>query len=84
MEKIEVFGLLVVGKIVVFIGLLECMMWDEVKVMVEWFGVKVFGFVLKKMDFVIVGFGVGFKFKKVIEFDIEVIFEDGWFELVGV
>lgn len=39
--------------------------WDEVKVMIEVVGGKVVGFVLKKIDFVVVGEEVGFKLEKV-------------------
>lgn len=83
MEKFVVDSF-VIGKIVVFIGMLECMIWVEVKVSVEVFGVKVVGLVSKKIDYLVVGFGVGFKVKKVEELGIMILIEDEWFDLIGL
>lgn len=45
-------------------------------------GVKIVGLVSVKIDFVVVGFGVGLKLKKVVEFGIDVIDEVGWVVIV--
>lgn len=72
----------IIGKMLVFIGMLEKMICVEVKVWVEVFGVYVVGLVLVKMDLLIVGLGVGFKVKKVVDLGIKVIFEDEWLVIV--
>lgn len=46
-------------------------------------GVKVFGLVLKKIDYLVVGLGVGLKVKKVVDFGVEMLIEDDWFKLIG-
>lgn len=81
-EKFKVDGSLVVGKIVVFMGKLEKMICDEVKVCVECLGVKVVGLVFKKIDFLVVGSGVGLKVKKVVDLGVEIIDEDGWIVMI--
>ncbi|MEM9632191.1 MAG: NAD-dependent DNA ligase LigA [Pseudomonadota bacterium] len=82
-EKIDASGSPVAGKTVVFTGSLERMTRDEAKAMAERFGAKVSGSVSKKTDLVVAGPGAGSKLKKAQELDIEVISEDGWFDLVG-
>lgn len=72
----------VAGKTVVFTGSLEKMTRDEAKAMAERLGAKVAGSVSKKTDLVVAGPGAGSKLDKAKEFDVEVIDEDGWFELV--
>lgn len=52
-------------KIVVFIGKLIWLICEEVKEMIENFGGKVIGSVLKKIDIVVVGEDVGSKLIKV-------------------
>ncbi|MBO6510905.1 MAG: NAD-dependent DNA ligase LigA [Roseibium sp.] len=82
-EKIDASGSPVAGKTVVFTGSLERMTRDEAKAMAERFGAKVSGSVSKKTDLVVAGPGAGSKLKKAQDLDVEVISEDGWFDLVG-
>ncbi|MBZ6075234.1 NAD-dependent DNA ligase LigA [Microvirga puerhi] len=73
----------VAGKTVVFTGSLEQMTREEAKAMAERLGAKVAGSVSKKTDIVVAGPGAGSKLDKAKEFDVQVLDEDGWFELVG-
>jgi DNA ligase (NAD+) len=73
----------VAGKTVVFTGALEQMTREEAKAMAERLGAKVAGSVSKKTDIVVAGPGAGSKLNKAKEFDVQVMDEDGWFELVG-
>lgn len=82
-EKIDASGSPVAGKTVVFTGSLERMTRDEAKAMAERFGAKVSGSVSRKTDLVVAGPGAGSKLKKAQDLDVEVISEDGWFDLVG-
>ena len=72
----------VTGKTVVFTGTLVKMTRDEAKAMAERLGAKVAGSVSKKTDLVVAGPGAGSKLDKAKEFNVEVIDEDGWFELI--
>jgi DNA ligase (NAD+) len=73
----------VAGKTVVFTGSLEQMTRDEAKAMAERLGAKVAGSVSKRTDIVVAGPGAGSKLEKARELDLQVMDEDGWFELVG-
>ncbi|MCP5037906.1 MAG: NAD-dependent DNA ligase LigA [Rhodobacteraceae bacterium] len=73
----------IAGKIVVFTGTLERMTRAEAKARAEAMGAKVAGSVSKKTDLVVAGPGAGSKARKAAELGVEVIDEDGWFELAS-
>ena len=73
----------VAGKIVVFTGALERMTRDEAKAMAERLGAKVAGSVSSKTDLLVAGPGAGSKLKDAAKHGVQVIDEDGWFDLVG-
>lgn len=73
----------VAGKTIVFTGSLEQMTREEAKAMAERLGAKVAGSVSKKTDLVVAGPGAGSKLAKAAEAGVQVVDEDGWFELVG-
>jgi DNA ligase (NAD+) len=72
----------VAGKTVVFTGALERMTRDEAKAMAERLGAKVAGSVSAKTDLLVAGPGAGSKLKDAQKHNVEVIDENGWFELV--
>jgi DNA ligase (NAD+) len=73
----------VAGKTVVFTGSLERITREEAKAMAERLGAKVAGSVSSKTDIVVAGPGAGSKIKKATELGLQVLDEEGWFQLVG-
>lgn len=82
-EAPVVSGSPVAGKTVVFTGALEKFTRDEAKAKAESLGAKVSGSVSRKTDLVIAGPGAGSKLADAQKYDVKVMTEEEWLELVG-
>ncbi|MCK0148642.1 NAD-dependent DNA ligase LigA [Marivita sp. S6314] len=81
-ERPQTDGNPVAGKTVVFTGALERMTRAEAKARAEALGAKVSGSVSSKTDLLVAGPGAGSKETKARDLGVDIIDEDGWFDLI--
>jgi DNA ligase (NAD+) len=71
------------GKTVVFTGNLEQMTRNEAKATAERLGARVSGSVSAKTDMVVAGPGAGSKLKDALKYNVKVLTEDEWIQIVS-
>ena len=73
----------VAGKVVVFTGSLSTMTRAEAKAQAQTLGAKVAGSVSNKTDYLVMGAEAGAKLEKARTFDVKILNEKEWQELLG-
>ncbi|QKX01642.1 NAD-dependent DNA ligase LigA [Wolbachia endosymbiont of Cruorifilaria tuberocauda] len=71
------------NKIVVFTGKLLSMSRKEAKVRAKALGAKISSRLSNRTDYLVAGGDPGFKYKKAVELDIEILNEDQWYRMIN-